>query len=111
MNTKRIILASSLALGAAGATAGAAQAHVTLQPKTAPAGAYVVEAVRVPNESDSASTTKVSVQFPDGFAGASYQPTAGWSVKVVKGKLATPIETDDGQVTEGVKTITWTAKS
>lgn len=111
MNTKRIILASSLALGTAGATAGAAQAHVTLQPKTAAAGAYVVEAVRVPNETDDATTTKVSVQFPDGFAGASYQPAPGWTVKVVKGKLATPIETDDGQVTEGVKTITWTAKS
>jgi periplasmic copper chaperone A len=111
MNTKRIILTSSAALGLVAASATAAQAHVTLQPKTAAAGAYVVEAVRVPNETDDATTTKVVVQFPDGFAGASYQPVAGWSVKVAKAKLATPIKTDDGDVTEGVKTITWTATS
>lgn len=109
MNKQRIILASSLALGAVGTTATAAQAHVTLQPKTAAAGAYVVEAVRVPNETDDATTTKVAVQFPEGFGDVSYQAVDGWSVKVVKGKLAKPIETDDGQVTEGVKTVTWTA--
>lgn len=111
MNTKRIILSSSLALGLAGASAGVADAHVTLQPKTAAAGAYTVESVRVPNETDDAVTTKVAVQFPDGFASASYQPTPGWSVKVVKQKLATPVKTDDGEITEGVKTITWTADS
>ncbi|HET6510359.1 MAG TPA: YcnI family protein [Baekduia sp.] len=111
MNTKRIILSSSLALGLAGASATAADAHVTLQPKTAAAGAYTVEAVRVPNETDDAVTTKVAVQFPEGFASASYQTTPGWSVKVVKEKLATPVKTDDGEITEGVKTITWTASS
>jgi periplasmic copper chaperone A len=111
MNTKRIILSSSLALGLAGASATVADAHVTLQPKTAAAGAYAVEAVRVPNETDDAVTTKVAVQFPDGFASASYQTTPGWSVKVVKQKLATPVKTDDGEITEGIKTVTWTADS
>ncbi len=111
MNTKRTILTASAALGLAGASATAAQAHVTLQPKTAAAGAYVVEAVRVPNETDDATTTKVTVQFPEGFASLSYQPVAGWSVKVAKEKLATPVKTDDGEVTEGVKTVTWTATS
>jgi uncharacterized protein len=110
MITTRIALASAAAAGALAAPA-AAQAHVTLQPKTAAAGAYVVEAVRVPNETDDATTTKVVVQFPDGFAGASYQPVDGWTVKVAKGRLATPIQTGDGEVTEGVKTITWTART
>lgn len=107
---KRITLVTAAAAGAL-ALPAAAQAHVTLQPKTAPAGAYVVENVRVPNETDDATTTKVVVQFPEGFAGASYQPVDGWDVKVVKAKLATPIKTDDGEITEGVKTITWTADS
>jgi uncharacterized protein YcnI len=89
----------------------AAQAHVTLQPKTGVAGAYTRLDVRVPNEQDSASTTKVEVQFPAGFASASYQPTPGWDIKVAKKKLDTPIKTDDGEITEGVDTITWTAKS
>jgi uncharacterized protein len=111
MNRKRITLTSAVALGLVTIPATAAQGHVTLQPKTAPAGAYVVENVRVPNETDDASTTKVVVQFPEGFAGASYQPVDGWSAKVVKEKLATPVKTDDGEITEGVKTITWTATS
>ncbi|HEX5924150.1 MAG TPA: YcnI family protein [Baekduia sp.] len=107
---KRITLASVAALSTL-AVPAVAQAHVTVQPKTAAAGAYVVEDVRVPNETDNAITTKVAVQFPAGFAEASYQTVPGWSVKVVKEKLATPVKTDDGEVTEGVKTITWTATS
>jgi uncharacterized protein len=86
-----------------------ASAHVTLQPNTAAAGGFTRLDVRVPNERDDASTIKVEVQFPDGFQSASYEPVPGWSAKVTTGKLATPIQTDDGEVTEGVKQITWTA--
>ena len=88
-----------------------AQAHVTLQPDTGVAGAYTRLDVRVPNERDDASTTKVEVQFPDGFAAASYEPVPGWDVKVAKKQLDQPIQTDDGEITEGIDTITWTAKS
>jgi len=102
-------IVTALALGAA--LPAAAQAHVTLQPNTAPAGAYTRLDVRVPNERDDASTTKVEVQFPDGFASASYEPVPGWTVKVGKKTLDTPIQTDDGEITEGVKQITWTADS
>ena len=84
---------------------------MTLQPNTATAGAYTRLDVRVPNERDDASTNKVEVQFPDGFASASYEPTPGWDVKVTKKTLDKPVQTDDGEITEGVNTITWTAKS
>jgi uncharacterized protein YcnI len=85
----------------------AAQAHVTLQPNEAPAGAYTVLDVRVPNESDSENTTKVAVQFPEGFGDVSYQPVPGWNVEVVHDKLKKPIQTDDGPITEGVKEVTF----
>ncbi|MEA2278138.1 MAG: hypothetical protein QOC78_3098 [Solirubrobacteraceae bacterium] len=100
-------------LAAAGALAApaAAQAHVTLQPKTAPAGAFTVLDVRVPNERDNASTTKVDVQFPDGFAAVSYQPVPGWRVRVVTRKLDKPVQTDDGPVTRGVSEMIWTANA
>jgi uncharacterized protein len=88
-----------------------AQAHVTVQPDTGVAGAYTRLDVRVPNERDDAATTKVEVQFPDGFAAASYEPVPGWDVKVAKKQLDQPIQTDDGEITERVDTITWTAKS
>jgi periplasmic copper chaperone A len=86
-----------------------AGAHVTVQPDQADASAFVVESVRVPNEQDKASTTKVSVQFPAGFADVSFEPVAGWRVAVKKTRLAQPITTDEGdKVTEQVSQVTWT---
>jgi periplasmic copper chaperone A len=105
----RTALISALALAAV--LPAAAQAHVTLQPNTGVAGAYTRLDVRVPNERDDASTNKVEVQFPEGFAAASFQPVPGWDVKVTRKTLDTPIQTDDGEITEGVDTITWTASS
>jgi uncharacterized protein YcnI len=83
----------------------AAQAHVTLQPNEAPEGAYTVLEVRVPNESEDENTTKVAVQFPEGFGDVSYQAVPGWNVEVIHEKLKRPIQTDDGPVTEGVKEV------
>jgi len=101
-------------LVAAGATAAlavptAAQAHVTLQPEQAPADGYTRMAVRVPNEEDAAATTKVVVQMPPGFAGVSYEPVAGWRTAVATRKLATPVKTADGELTEEVSRVTFTA--
>jgi uncharacterized protein YcnI len=93
---------------AALAVPATAEAHVTLQPNTAVAGAFTRLNVRVPTERDDASTVKVDLQLPPGFAAASYEPVPGWSVKVTKTKLAKPIMTDDGEITEGVSRITWT---
>ena len=90
------------------AVPAAAGAHVTVQPNEAEASAFVVENVRVPNEQDNASTNKVSVQFPDGFAEVSFQPVPGWKVDVKKSKLAEPITTDEGdKLTEQVSEVTW----
>jgi uncharacterized protein len=94
---------SALALPAA------AGAHVTVNPKQAPAGAYTVLDVRVPTERDDASTTKVVVQMPPGIVSATYEPVSGWTTKVVSAKLAAPIQTPDGPISEAVSTITWTA--
>ena len=106
---RKSIFAAAIVFAAA--VPSTASAHVTLQPKSVPAGGFVRLDVRVPNERDDATTTKVDVQFPDGFGEASYEPVPGWSVKVAKKKLTTPIKTDDGEVTEEVSQITWTADS
>jgi uncharacterized protein len=90
------------------AVATDASAHVTVNPKQAPAEAFTVLAVRVPNERDSASTVKVEVQMPPGVVGVSYEPTPGWSTKVVKARLDQPVQTPDGPITEAVSTVTWT---
>ena len=90
---------------------GAASAHVTLQPKEVAAGGFTRLDVRVPTESDDASTTKVSVKMPPGFIFASYEAYSGWKTKIVKRKLAEPVEAFGEQQTEEVDTITWTADS
>jgi len=107
---KRIPTAAALATALALAVPAVAGAHVTVQPNTATAGAFTRLDVRVPNEQDKASTTKVQLKLPDGFVFASYEPVPGWNVKVGKTKLAKPVKTDDGEVTEQVSTITWTAQ-
>lgn len=86
----------------------AAQAHVTLQPSTAAAGAFTVENVRVPNERDNASTVKVDLQLPPGFVFVSYEPKPGWTVKITKEKLDTPIKGGHGDITEQVRRVTFT---
>lgn len=103
MKVKSLVPAALLALALL--VPAAAQAHVTVQPNEAPEGAYTVLDVRVPNESSSEDTTKVAVQFPEGFGDVSYQAVPGWNVKVVHAKLAKPIQTDDGPVTEGVSEV------
>ena len=103
---KKTVLATALV--ASLAFPALASAHVTLQPKAVPAGGFVRLDVRVPNETDNADTTKVQLRLPDGFASASYEPNPGWTVTVKKSKLAQPIKTDDGLVTEQVSEITWT---
>ena len=84
MKEERTVRRSILAAVAAAAllAPAAAQAHVTLQPDTAPAGGFTRLDVRVPNERDDAGTTKVDVQLPPGFIAASYEPVPGWDVKV-----------------------------
>nr|WP_296069155.1 YcnI family protein [uncultured Actinoplanes sp.] len=95
------------------ALAGPASAHVTVNPNSATKGGYTKVSFRVPTESDTASTTKVEVNLPPGtpIASVSLKPLPGWTAATVKSKLATPIKTDDGELTEAVTRITWTAAS
>jgi uncharacterized protein YcnI len=91
---------------------GTASAHVTVNPKEATQGGYAKFAFRVPNEKDTASTTKLEVVFPTDkapIASVSTRPIPGWTVAVEKSKLATPLKNDDGEITEVVSKLTWTA--
>ena len=81
---------------------------MTLQPEEAPAGGFARLDVRVPNEDDNAGTTKVAVQMPPGFYFVSYEPKAGWTVKVTKRKLDKPVEEHGEKITEEVGQVTLT---
>ena len=103
--TRRLTLALTLA---ALALPAGAQAHVTMQPASAPAGGFARLDVRVPNERDDAGTTKVDLQMPPGIVTASYEPVPGWDVKVTKEKLDKPVKIEGFDATEQVARITWT---
>ncbi|WP_234971514.1 YcnI family protein [Jatrophihabitans endophyticus] len=91
--------------------AAPASAHVSVSSTNAVQGGYAVVTFRMPNEEAKATTTKLQVQLPTAtpFASASVQPVPGWTAVATKTKLAKPITTDDGPVTEAVTQITWTA--
>ena len=90
---------------------GPASAHVTVNPSSATRGGYAKLTFRVPNERPDASTMSLEVNLPQDapIASVSVKPVAGWTAVVTRGKLATPIKTDDGEITEGVQKIVWTA--
>jgi periplasmic copper chaperone A len=92
-------------------TAGPAAAHVTVNPREAVQGGFTKLAFRVPNEKDTANTVKLEVVIPTQapIAHLSVKPVPGWTATVDKTKLATPIKTDDGEVTEAISKITWTS--
>jgi uncharacterized protein YcnI len=89
----------------------AASAHVHIDPNQAPAGTYTTLTFTVPTESATAGTVKLVVDLPTKtpFSSVTYQPMPGWTTSVVTEKLASPVKTDDGTVTEAPIRITWTA--
>ncbi|MER8188594.1 YcnI family protein [Kitasatospora sp. NPDC094015] len=112
ITTRRLVTTAVLAASVVAAAAVPAFAHVTVQPGTATQGAYTAVAFRVPDESDTASTTKLEVSLPADHPVASVatEPLPGWTATTEKTKLATPIKTDDGdEITDAVTKITWTA--
>lgn len=100
-------------LTAAGATslsiAAPALAHVSLHPNTVPTGSAPTFVMRVPNEMSNARVVGVAMQVPPGITYLAPQPVPGWSSTVKTEKLAKPIKTDDGTVTEQPVQVTWTA--
>ena len=89
----------------------AAQAHVEVQPEQVAGGDFAVVALRVPNESDTASTTRVRVILPQDRPLASVQTTAvpGWKVSTVHRTLATPLTVEGAKVASVISEVTWTA--
>jgi uncharacterized protein YcnI len=105
---RRITIAGVAAVSLA--LAGPAQAHVTLQPKQAPADSFTRLNVRVPNESDRESTEKVRVQFPPGFHAVRYEPVKGWRIRVKKRDLDEPVELHGEQISEEVAEVSFAAQ-
>ncbi len=88
-----------------------ASAHVRVTPDNPTSGAFSALTFRVPNESATAGTVKLSVQLPTDtpFLYVSTKPVPGWTAATTKTKLATPVESYGTTLTEAVSQVTWTA--
>lgn len=78
-----MVVLRSLILAAALAAAPAAQAHVTVQPSSAQTGAYQVLRFGVGHGcGDTAATTALRIEIPQGVSVARPQPKPGWTLEI-----------------------------
>lgn len=111
MKLRILALATAAAGMAMLAAAGSASAHVTVSAPGAVRGGSDQEITfRVPVEKD-VDTVGLAVALPTDspIASVLIDPIDGWTHTQKTSKLATPIKTDDGEITEAVSEIDWKA--
>jgi periplasmic copper chaperone A len=109
-----VILAGALACAITLlALAGAAAAHVTVTAPGATRGGGDQEITfRVPVEKNVDTVgLKVALPIDTPIASVLVEPVEGWTHSEKTVKLAKPIVTDDGDITEAVSEIDWTANA
>jgi uncharacterized protein YcnI len=90
-NKKKLLgksLLSAAFLTIAASYLGPAQAHVTIAPSSAPAGAYQTLTFKVGHGCDGSATTGITVQLPDGVPTAKPMPKPGWTIELPAAKPA-----------------------
>jgi uncharacterized protein len=109
MSIRKLLASAAVAGFALIATASPAFAHISVDPTRVVKGSEVVLTFHVPNESETAKTTKIEMQMPKDspFGIVSIEPVAGWTATPTTTKLDQPIVTDDGTVDEAVTSIAW----
>ena len=106
-----LVLAGLATAGLALLPVATASAHVRVTPDNPTTGGFSALTFRVPNESATAGTVKLSVTLPKDtpFLYVSTKPVPGWTAAATKTKLAKPVESYGTTLTEAVSEVTWTA--
>ena len=107
----RVAAVATAAAVATLATAGAASAHVHVHPDSTASGSFAQLTFRVPNESPTASTTKVVVTLPQDtpLSSVSTRPLPGWRAVVTDARLPKPVDVSGTTLTTAPHVVTWTA--
>jgi uncharacterized protein YcnI len=107
----RLVVGAAAGIALAIAAPLAASAHVTVDPNTADAGGWAYVTFRAPNESTTASTTKVVVHLPQDtpLTSVSYRPTPGWTAAVDTADLPKPVTVSGNTITTAPVSITFDA--
>jgi len=109
MHTQKIRKLAACAVAAA--LAGTAGAHPTLQFQVAPAGSSYRATFKIGHGCGSSPTRQIAVDIPAGVRGARPMPKAGWTLEVLREKLAQPYTSHGRTATEDVVRVTWTART
>jgi uncharacterized protein YcnI len=107
----RVLVVAGVVAGGVVLVAGPASAHVTVNSADARQGGFAVVNFRVPTEKEDASTVELKVRLPTDqpLAFVAVKPHPGWTATLTRTKLVTPVQSDDGAVTEAVSVIDWKA--
>jgi uncharacterized protein YcnI len=90
------------------AFASTATAHVTLERKETPVGAFYKAVLSVPHGCEGSATVKVAVTIPEGVISVKPMVKPGWSLEVKRGAYARPYSYLHGaKLTQGPQEITW----
>lgn len=107
----KILTATIASAIAALAGGGGAHAHIVFTQPGAQPGANYTGALRVTHGCGASATTSVTVTLPPGVASAKPQHKAGWSLRIDREPLATPLKGEGGAlVRERVTSFTWTGR-
>lgn len=89
----------------------AAGAHIVFAEPQATAGGYHAAFLRVSHGCGESATVSIRVELPSGVIVARPQPKSGWTLKIERQPLATPVRGEGGgAITERVSAITWTGR-
>lgn len=107
----RLVVGAAAGIALAVAAPLAASAHVTVDPNTAAPGGWAYVTLRAPNESTTASTTKLVVHLPldTPLTSVSYRPVPGWTAAVATQDLPKPVTVSGNTITKAPASITFAA--
>ena len=89
----------------------AANAHVVLEYQVAPAASSYKATFKVGHGCGPSATRQVVVEVPAGVRGARPMPKPGWTLEVVREKLAQPDASQGREIRDDVVRVTWTART
>jgi len=88
-----------------------ADAHVRVIPESTTADGWTTLTFRVPNESETATTTGLTVELPTDtpLLYVSTKPVPGWQATIEKADLPEPVERHGATITQAPVRVVWTA--
>jgi uncharacterized protein YcnI len=112
LHPARLGLVAVAGLALALLPAAAASAHVRVVPEQTAAGGWTVLTFRVPNESETAATSQVTVDLPTDtpLLSVSTKPVPGWTASVETAPLPEPVDFFGTQLTKAPSRVVWTAE-